>query len=118
MEAVNNVLFDYERSGSRYTTGIEDHPGEADHVHFDFQFVNNHYLAADDKGMEIEAVTKHGVVDRVACSAPAISAPIGPMTITTRSPACSWKEISRFEMPMRACWHRCPRTGYSRRRCR
>src|SRR5581483_11984416 len=38
-EAVNNVLFDYARSGSRYTTGIEDHPDEAAGTHFAFQFI-------------------------------------------------------------------------------
>jgi len=42
MEAINNVFFDYERSGSRYTTGIEDHPEEAVEKKFQFQFLNNY----------------------------------------------------------------------------
>ena len=65
MEAVNNVLFDYERSGSRYTTGIEDHPEEAVGTKFEFQFVNNYYLNPRDRKPEIEAVLKHGVSSQV-----------------------------------------------------
>lgn len=63
-EAINNVLFDYERSGSRYTTGIEDHPEEAVGARFDFQFVNNYYVGAADLP-EIEAILKHGVSPQV-----------------------------------------------------
>jgi len=44
MEAVNNVMFDYQRSGSRYTTGIEDHPVEATPRGYAFQFIGNLYL--------------------------------------------------------------------------
>lgn len=63
MEAVNNVLFDYERSGSRYTTGIEDHPDEAVGTKFEFQFLGNLYLNPDDRRPEIEAIVKHGVIE-------------------------------------------------------
>jgi len=63
MEAINNVLFDYERSGSRYTTGIEDHADEAVGTKFQFQFLNNLYLNGDDSKPEIEAVLKHGVIE-------------------------------------------------------
>ena len=65
MEAINNVLFDFERSGSRYTTGIEDHPEEAADARFEFQFVNNFYLNPDRGKPEIEATLKHGVSDQV-----------------------------------------------------
>ncbi|MCX6952170.1 MAG: hypothetical protein NTV51_08380 [Verrucomicrobia bacterium] len=65
MEAINNVIFDYERSGSRYTTGIEDHPEEAAGTTWQFQFIGNTYVNPDAKKPEIEAVLKHGVVDRV-----------------------------------------------------
>lgn len=65
MEAINNVFFDYERSGSRYTTGIEDHPEEAAGTSFAFQFINNTYVSGDPKRPEIEAVLKHGVIDRL-----------------------------------------------------
>jgi len=62
MEAVNNVIFDYGRSGSRYTTGIEDHPEEATGATWQFQLVGNVYLSGDARKPEIEAVLKHGVV--------------------------------------------------------
>ena len=65
MEAIDNVFFDYERSGSRYTTGIEDHPEEAAGTMFAFQFINNTYVSADPQRPEIEAVVKHGVIDRL-----------------------------------------------------
>jgi hypothetical protein len=60
MEAVNNVMFDYQRSGSRYTTGIEDHKDEATAKGYAFQFIGNVYLG-DPKRPAIEAVMKHGV---------------------------------------------------------
>lgn len=63
MEAVNNILFDYERSGSRYTTGIEDHPEEAEGTKFQFQFLSNIYINPDANKPEIEAVLKHGVIE-------------------------------------------------------
>lgn len=64
MEAVNNVMFDYQRSGSRYTTGIEDHKDEAAKKGYAFQFIGNVYLG-DPKRPAIEAVMKHEVHDGV-----------------------------------------------------
>ena len=60
MEAVNNVMFDYQKSGSRFTTGIEDHKDEATPKGYAFQFIGNVYLG-DPKRPAIEAVMKHGV---------------------------------------------------------
>lgn len=60
MEAINNVMFDYQKSGSRYTTGIEDHKDEATAKGYAFQFIGNVYLG-DPKRPAIEAVMKHGV---------------------------------------------------------
>lgn len=60
MEAVNNVMFDYQKSGSRYTTGIEDHKDEATAKGYAFQFIGNVYLG-DPKRQAISAVMKHGV---------------------------------------------------------
>ena len=65
MEAINNVFFDYERSGSRYTTGIENNPEEAAGTTFAFQFINNTYVSGDAKRPMIEPVVKHGVIDRL-----------------------------------------------------
>ncbi|HEY1050053.1 MAG TPA: hypothetical protein VGE39_09875 [Prosthecobacter sp.] len=60
MEAVNNVMFNYERSGSRYTTGVEDHKDEATKKGYAFQFIGNQYLGEPHKPA-IEAVMKHEV---------------------------------------------------------
>lgn len=64
MEAVDNVMFDYQRSGSRYTTGIEDHRDEAAKKGYAFQFIGNVYLGEPKRPM-IEAVMKHEVHDGV-----------------------------------------------------
>lgn len=64
MEAVENVMGGYERSGSRYTTGVEDHRDEAAPEGYEFQFLGNVYLGDGDKPM-IEAAMKHGVHPKV-----------------------------------------------------
>ncbi|MES2735675.1 MAG: hypothetical protein V4672_05115 [Verrucomicrobiota bacterium] len=60
MEAINNIMFDYQKSGSRYTTGVEDHREEAEDKTYAFQFIGNVYLG-DPKRPAIEAVMKHDV---------------------------------------------------------
>jgi len=60
MEAINNVMFDYQHSGSRYTTGVEDHRKEASKKGYDFQFLGNVYLGQPPHPM-IEASMKHEV---------------------------------------------------------
>jgi hypothetical protein len=60
MEAVSNVMADFGRSGSRYTTGVEDHQREVTKRRFEFQFAGNVYLDTGDTGRSIEAVTRHG----------------------------------------------------------
>lgn len=64
MEAVNNVMFDYQKSGSRYTTGVEDHREEAKGMRFSFHFAGNVYLG-DPQKPAIEAVMKHEVHEGV-----------------------------------------------------
>ena len=67
MEAVNNVFFDYERSGSRYTAGIETNPSAASNINFSFHFRKNLYLY-DPTGApraEIHTELKHGVATKV-----------------------------------------------------
>ena len=61
MEAVSNVMADFGRSGSRYTTGVEDHQKEVLKRTFEFQFVGNVYLDLGNTGRGIEAITRHGV---------------------------------------------------------
>lgn len=65
MEAVSNVFADFGRSGSRYTTGVENHQKDARDRRFDFQFMGNVYLDSGKTGRSIEAITKHGVHDGV-----------------------------------------------------
>jgi hypothetical protein len=60
MEAINNVMFDYHKSGSRYTTGVEDHRDEAVGKNYAFQFIGNVYLSNLERPA-IEAVMKHEV---------------------------------------------------------
>lgn len=60
MEAVSNVLFGFGRSGSRFTTGIEDRASESKGREFQFQFEGNLYLDSLGTGKPIEAVVKHG----------------------------------------------------------
>jgi hypothetical protein len=79
MEAINNVMFDYERSGSRYTTGIENDPEDAEGVAFRFQFINNLYVNEDASRPQIEAVTRHGVTDQLRVY---IAGNIGPQRPT------------------------------------
>ena len=64
MEAVNNVMFDYQHSGSRYTTGVEDHKAEASKLGYDFQFLGNVYLGKERRP-KIEVVLKHGIQNNV-----------------------------------------------------
>lgn len=60
MVAKNNVVFDYKRSGSRYTSGVEDHKTEAKGKSFQFVFQDNLYIAEPTKYGAIERVEKHG----------------------------------------------------------
>jgi len=62
MEAVNNVMFDYERTGSRYGCGVEKNNGAAQAKSFRFQFINNCYVTDSAEKLPIEAITKHGVI--------------------------------------------------------
>jgi hypothetical protein len=61
MEAISNVMADFGRSGSRYTTGVEDHQKEVLQRKFEFQFAGNVYLDTGSTGRSIEAITRHGV---------------------------------------------------------
>ncbi len=61
MEAAGCVMFDFKDSGSRYTTGVEDHREEAEGRRFEFQFTSNRYLNAGEGARPIEAAVKHGI---------------------------------------------------------
>lgn len=65
MEAVNNVIFDYHRSGSRYGCGVEKGNGTPEGKQFRFQFLNNLYLSASAGLLPIEGITRHGAIPNV-----------------------------------------------------
>jgi regulation of enolase protein 1 (concanavalin A-like superfamily) len=56
MEAVNNLIVNYESSGSRYSAGIETGEGIA----MNFHFVKNRYLNPNADQPDIHVITKHG----------------------------------------------------------
>ena len=64
MEAVNNVMFDYESSGSRYRSGVETGAGN---VPFRFHFINNFYIRNPSRtgAPEIEVHTAFGATNTV-----------------------------------------------------
>ncbi len=61
MEAVANVMFDFHRSGMRYTAGVEDRKEESRGRDFEFQAAGNVFLDTAGTGRCLEAITKHGV---------------------------------------------------------
>jgi len=61
MEAVNNLIVNYESSGSRYSAGIE--VGEP--IGMNFHFIKNRYLNPSDDEPDIEVITKYGANSNV-----------------------------------------------------
>jgi hypothetical protein len=96
LEAINNVMFDYQRSGSRYTTGIEDHPAEAAGTKFAFQFLDNFYIGSD-RQPEIEGVIKHGVISPLRVY---VSGNLGPHR--TEPDQDEWRVLFADKTPMRS----------------
>ena len=64
MEASNNVMADFEQSGSRFSVGVEKGNGTGGKT-FRFQFLNNLYLSPKLTSRVFEAITNHGVTDDV-----------------------------------------------------
>lgn len=60
MEAMANVMFDFHRSGLRYTAGVEERKKEALGRLFDFQMAGNVFIDSADTGRCVESITKHG----------------------------------------------------------
>jgi hypothetical protein len=60
MEAVNNVIFDYQRSGSRFVMGVEKGSGVEKGKRFQFQFLHNLYIARAGNRPPIEASDRYG----------------------------------------------------------
>lgn len=59
-EAVNNVVYGYTSSGSRYRTGFERSSDRVTSVDFLYHFVGNRYVSADRGRSEIMADTSYG----------------------------------------------------------
>ena len=64
MEALNNVIADFEQTGSRYSVGVETGSG-VDGKTFRFQFLNNLYLKDHRRTPPVQALTNHGVTEDV-----------------------------------------------------
>jgi len=73
-EAVNNVLFDYWNSGSRYRTGVEEGAGN---IPFRFHFIKNFYIRNSSRtsARDIEADRNYGVTNTIKVH---VSGNIGP----------------------------------------
>ncbi len=60
-ESVNNVVYAYQSTGSRFRTGFELASDRITSVDFMYQFVGNRYLNADRARSEIQADDRYGV---------------------------------------------------------
>jgi hypothetical protein len=60
MSANDNVMFDYQHSGSRWTAGVEDHKSEAKGKRFLFTFKHNFYIPGKPSAPAVHRETKHG----------------------------------------------------------
>ncbi len=59
LESVNNLIFDYSSSGSRYSGSVETSPTNPAGVQFQYHFVNNRYINPNASDPDIEVITKH-----------------------------------------------------------
>ena len=64
-EAVNNVIYGYTDSGSRYRTGFERDQDRVNDVDFSYHFVGNRYVNADRGRSEIHAHAAFGYEDNI-----------------------------------------------------
>ncbi len=67
MTAGDNVMFDFKRSGARYTAGVENHKADSDGAQFIFRFENNLFINKTTEFGAIERVDKHGFHTGVKC---------------------------------------------------
>ncbi len=98
MEAVNNVLFDYRNSGSRYRTGVEEGAGN---VPFRFHFLNNLYIRNPSRtgAQEIEALTNFGVTNTVKVH---VAGNIGPNRLNDTLDQWSLVKLDSGDTPIRS----------------
>lgn len=60
MEAVNNIMFDFGRSGARYSLGVEKNNGVEQGKSFEFVFRDNLFISNATTRPALEAITTHG----------------------------------------------------------
>jgi hypothetical protein len=65
-EVVNNVMYQYKRSGARYSPGFESEADRVENVRFLYHFINNYFVHPDDEERpEIEVIAKYRPVANV-----------------------------------------------------
>jgi hypothetical protein len=96
-EAVNNVMFDYRNSGSRYRTGVEVGAGN---IPFRFHFIKNFYLRNPSRtsAQEIEVLTNFGVTNTVKVH---VAGNIGPNRLNDTVDNWSLVRLDSGDLPIR-----------------
>jgi hypothetical protein len=97
-EAVNNVLFDYRNSGSRYRTGVEEGTGN---VPFRFHFIKNFYIRNPSRtsAQEIEVLTNFGVTNTVKVH---VSRNLGPNRLNDTLDQWTLVRLDSGDTPIRS----------------
>jgi len=96
-EAVNNVMFDYRNSGSRYRTGVEVGAGN---VPFRFHFIKNFYIRNPSRtsAQEIEVLTNFGVTNTVKVH---VTGNIGPSRPNDNGDQWALVKLDAGDVPIR-----------------
>lgn len=58
-EAINNLIYGYTQSGSRYSIGFEERDDYVQKIRIDYQFISNIYVNTGD-GVDIEVIDRYG----------------------------------------------------------
>lgn len=96
-EAVNNVMFDYRNSGSRYRTGVEEGAGN---IPFRFHFIKNFYIRNPSRtsAQEIEVLTNFGVTNTVKVH---VTGNIGPSRPNDNIDQWALVKLDSGDLPIR-----------------
>jgi hypothetical protein len=96
-EAVNNVMFDYRNSGSRYRAGVEVGAGN---IPFRFHFIKNFYIRNPSRtsAQEIEVLTNFGVTNTVKVH---VAGNIGPNRLNDAVDNWSLVQLDSGDLPIR-----------------
>ncbi len=96
-EAVNNVMFDYQNSGARYRTGVEEGAGN---VPFRFHFIKNFFIRNPSRtsAQEIEVLTNFGTTNTVKVH---VSGNIGPSRLNDTLDQWALVKLDAGNLPIR-----------------